>query len=132
MARLTAEWREQVEEGRKLDAAIEGNLKGLGVVSGGGRSNTEIRQLMLQYFYDRNANATSARGKKGAAVKISDVKKELKAGYGLKPQQIVSNLTYLISQGWIEEESVEKVLYDKTRYKDAVHNHLLSHHRSRH
>ena len=30
MARLTKEWREQVAEARRLDAAIEENLKGLG------------------------------------------------------------------------------------------------------
>jgi len=29
------------------------------------RSNNEIRTIMLQYFYDRNKAATSARGKKG-------------------------------------------------------------------
>lgn len=71
-------------------------------------SNTEIRQIMLRYFYDRNRNATSARGKKGSAVKISDVKKELKAAHGLSQQEVQSNLTYLISQGWIEEDKVEK------------------------
>jgi hypothetical protein len=49
-------------------------------------SNTEIRRIMLQYFYDRNKNATSARGKKGSAVKISDVKKELKAAHDLTQQ----------------------------------------------
>jgi hypothetical protein len=63
---------------------------------------------MLQYFYDRNKNATSARGKKGSAVKISDVKKELKASNGLTQQEVQSNLTYLISQGWVEEDTVEK------------------------
>jgi len=42
-------------------------------------TNNEIRTLMLQYFYDRNRNATSSRGKKGSSVKISDVKRELKA-----------------------------------------------------
>ncbi|MGP1346158.1 MAG: hypothetical protein ACTS3F_05745 [Phycisphaerales bacterium] len=72
------------------------------------RSNEDIRGLILQYFYDRNANATSARGKKGSAVKISDVKKELKAAHELSQQEVQSNLTYLISQGWIEEEVVEK------------------------
>lgn len=72
------------------------------------RSNNEIRQLMLQYFYDRNNNATSARGKKGSAVKISDVKKELKATHGLTQQEVQSNLTYLLSQGWVEEDTVEK------------------------
>ena len=70
--------------------------------------NNDIRHIMLRYFYDRNANATSARGKKGSAVKISDVKKELKASCGLTQQEVQSNLTYLISQGWVEEERVEK------------------------
>ena len=72
------------------------------------RSNTEIRTIMLQYFYDRNKNATSARGKKGSAVKIRDVKKELKTKHGLTQQEVQSNLTYLISQGWVEEDTVEK------------------------
>ncbi len=71
-------------------------------------SNNEIRRIMLQYFYDRNKNATSARGKKGSAVKISDVKKELKAANRLTQQEVQSNLTYLISQGWVEEDTVEK------------------------
>lgn len=71
-------------------------------------SNTEIRRVMLQYFYDRNRNATSARGKKGSAVKISDVKKDLKGSHGLTQQEVQSNLTYLISQGWVEEDVVEK------------------------
>lgn len=71
-------------------------------------SNNEIRRTMLQYFYDRNGNATSARGKKGSAVKISDIKKELKAAHGLTQQEVQSNLTYLISQGWVEEDTVEK------------------------
>src|SRR4030067_3535326 len=71
-------------------------------------TNTEIRRIMLQYFYARNKNATSARGKKGSAVKISDVKKELKVANDLTQQEVQSNLTYLISQGWIEEDTVEK------------------------
>src|SRR4051812_38519880 len=72
------------------------------------RTNTEVRAILLQFFYDRNDEATSARGKKGAAVKISDVKKELKASHSLTQQQVQSNLTYLISQGWVEEEKIEK------------------------
>jgi hypothetical protein len=71
-------------------------------------TNNDIRPVMLQYFYDRNKNATSARGKKGSAVKISDVKKELKSAHGLTQQEVQSNLTYLISQGWVEEDTVEK------------------------
>lgn len=71
-------------------------------------TNNQIRRIMLQYFYDRNQKATSARGKKGSAVKISDVKKELKAAHDLTQQEVQSNLTYLISQGWVEEDAVEK------------------------
>lgn len=72
------------------------------------RSNEEIRRILLQYFYDRNKNATSARGKKGSAVKISDVNKELKTAHSLSQQEVQSNLTYLLSQGWVEEDTVEK------------------------
>jgi hypothetical protein len=71
-------------------------------------TNTEIRRIILQYFYERNKNATSARGKKGSAVKISDVKKQLKASHDLTQQEVQSNLTYLISQGWVEEDKIEK------------------------
>lgn len=71
-------------------------------------ANNEIRNLMLHYFYERNKNATSARGKKGSAVKISDIKKELKASHSLTQQEVQSNLTYLLSQGWVEEDKIEK------------------------
>jgi hypothetical protein len=71
-------------------------------------TSNDVRRLMLRYFYDRNKGATSARGKKGSAVKISDVKKELKEGHDLTQQEVQSNLTYLISQGWVEEDTVEK------------------------
>lgn len=72
------------------------------------RSADEVRGLILQYFYDRNQNATSKMGKKGSAVKIRDVKAELKARHGLTQQEVHSNLTYLISQGWVEEGQVQK------------------------
>ena len=72
------------------------------------RSSNEIRAILLQYFYDRNTKATSARGKQGFAIKISDIRKELKASHGLTQQEVVGNLNYLISQGWIAEEQVQK------------------------
>jgi len=72
------------------------------------KSNTEIRQILLRYFYDRNSNSTSSRGKRGSAVKISDVKRELKAQFALTQQEVQSNLTYLLSQGWVEEQRIEK------------------------
>jgi hypothetical protein len=71
-------------------------------------TNNEIRSVMLQYFYDRNQNATSARGKKGSSVKISDIKRELKGSHGLTQQEVQGNLTYLISQGWVKEDTIEK------------------------
>jgi hypothetical protein len=70
--------------------------------------NDEIRRLILQYFYDRNKTATSIMGKKGSAVKISDVKRELKERHDLTQQEVQSNLKYLLSQGWVEEKLVEK------------------------
>jgi len=71
-------------------------------------TNNEIRHLLLQYFYDRNKNATSIMGKRGSAVKIRDIKADLKKQHGLTQQQVQSNLTYLLSQGWVEEKLVEK------------------------
>lgn len=65
------------------------------------QENDKIRQRMLAYFYDRNANATSERGKKGSHVKISDVKADLKRLSGYSQQQVVSNLNYLVGSGWV-------------------------------
>jgi hypothetical protein len=80
-------------------------------------SNDELRGQILHYFYDRNSSATSRFGKKGSAVKISDVKRELKAEYGLSQQEVISNLTYLIDQGWVNEEGVEKIVTTKRGVK---------------
>jgi hypothetical protein len=71
-------------------------------------SNNDIRRLMLQYFYERNKNATSVMGKKGSAVKISDLRAQLKALHSLTQSEVQSNLTYLLSQGWVEEKHVQK------------------------
>lgn len=71
-------------------------------------SDNEVRAVILKFFYDRGKQATSARGKAGYAVKMSDVKKQLKTSHQLSQQQVVGNLHYLISQGWIEEEQISK------------------------
>lgn len=68
---------------------------------------------MLQWFYDRNANATSQYGKKGSAAKISDVKKGLKDAHGLSQKQVMSNLTYLIDKGWINKTEINKTIQVK-------------------
>lgn len=71
-------------------------------------SNDDIRKILLQYLYDRNKNARSRRGKKGAAVKISEIRKALRESHRLTVQQVQSNLSYLISSGWVETEVVKK------------------------
>jgi len=72
-------------------------------------SSDQIRRLVLQYFFDRNANATSLRGKRGgAAVTMIVLRADLKASLGLSRSQVVGNLTYLLSQSWVEERAVEK------------------------
>lgn len=75
--------------------------------------NDQTRHHILTWFYQRNANATSARGKNGSCVKTSDVKKGLKEEYGMKPAQVVSNLTYLIDKGWVNESAIEKLFQTK-------------------
>ena len=72
--------------------------------------NDAVRRQMLQYFYDRNAGATSTRGKKGSAIKISDVKRDLKTKYGLTQQTVISNLTYLIDRHWVNRSEVQKTV----------------------
>lgn len=76
--------------------------------------NDVVRRQILQWFYDRNTSASSQYGKKGSAVKISDVKSGLKAAHGLKQQQVMSNLTYLIDKGWINKSEIEKQVRTKT------------------
>ena len=76
--------------------------------------NDQIRQQMLQYFYDRNQNATSLKGKKGSHVKISDAKKELNQKYGLSQMQVMAQLNYLISSGWVDQVSEERTFITKT------------------
>jgi hypothetical protein len=76
----------------------------------GSNPNDSIRQQILGFFYNRNAHATSRFGKKGSAVKISDVKAELKALHGLTQQQVMSNLTYLIDRGWVKTIDQEKTV----------------------
>lgn len=76
--------------------------------------NDRIRGQILQYLYDRNASATSARGKRGAAVKIGDLRRDLKRQHGLTREQVVSNLRYLISQEWVDEEAQQRVVPTNT------------------
>jgi len=70
------------------------------------RPDDEIRAILLDYFFERNRNATSPKGKKtGAAVTIKVLRAELKERQGLSAQEVVRNLTYLLSQGRSEQQN---------------------------
>jgi hypothetical protein len=72
-------------------------------------TDDQVREIVLRYLYERNRNATSRKGKRtGAAVTISIMRADLKASHSLTVQQIHSNLTYLESQGWVEDQAVTK------------------------
>ena len=72
-------------------------------MTNGTNPNDEVRRQILAYFYDRNVQATSRFGKKGSAVRISDVKRELKQRHALTQQQVMSNLTYLLDREWVKQ-----------------------------
>ncbi len=72
-------------------------------------TDDQVREIVLRYLFERNRNATSRRGKStGAAVTISVLRADLKLTHGLTGQQVHSNLTYLESQGWVEDRPVTK------------------------
>ncbi len=71
-------------------------------------SKDEIRELILKYLYNIHKKARSL---KSARKKISEIKEELKK-YGLKEQDIISNLDYLIQCGWVKSE--EEIIHFKT------------------
>jgi hypothetical protein len=75
--------------------------------------NDTVRKQILQYFYERNRGAKSQHGKKGSAVKISDAKRDLKTIYGLKQENVISNLNYLMDRGWVNKTEVQKTVVVK-------------------
>jgi len=79
------------------------------------QTDDEVREIILQYLYERNRSATSRRGKTtGAAVTIGVMRADLKASHGLIAQQVHSNLTYLESQGWVEDRPLAKSFTTRT------------------
>lgn len=72
--------------------------------------NDQVRQQLQTYFYERNDKATSTFGKRGSAVKISNIKKDMKSLHGLSQQQVVSNLNYLTDRGWVNINIIEKTV----------------------
>ena len=75
--------------------------------------NDSVREQILKYFYDRNTNATSERGKRGSHIKISDIKKELKNLHGFNQSSVVSQLNYLISSSWVDKITEERTFFTR-------------------
>lgn len=75
--------------------------------------DNQLREIILKYLFNRNKKASSRMGKNGSYVKISDLKSELKKSNSLKQAEVIGNLNYLISQGWVEEKIVEKMFVTK-------------------
>jgi hypothetical protein len=98
---------------RNLDVSLRG--RDLAKTKPPAPTADELREIVLRYLYDRNQNATSRRGKRtGAAVTISALRADLKQSHGLSGSQIHSNLTYLESQGWVEDKPVTKSFSTKS------------------
>ncbi len=64
------------------------------------RSNDEIREIIVRFFYDIYKKASSPKKLK---LKISEVKQKLKE-YGLESKEIIGNLEYLVQTGFIVKE----------------------------
>ena len=65
------------------------------------RANDEIREIILRFLYNKRKRARSL---KSIAATSGEIKRELKK-YGLTENQIVTNLDFLIKNGWIEEQT---------------------------
>ncbi|MEM2129310.1 MAG: hypothetical protein QXZ70_01795 [Candidatus Bathyarchaeia archaeon] len=72
-------------------------------------TNDQVRELILNFLYN---NWKKARSLKGLGVTSGEIKKELKK-YGLKENQIITNLDFLIKNGWIEERISKYELPEK-------------------
>ena len=66
-------------------------------------SPTEVRRILLRYLYNRYESARSSTGKYGSAIKISEIRRELKTQHQLTQQEVRSALNYMSSSRWIDE-----------------------------
>ncbi len=64
-------------------------------------ADEEIRIVILRFLYESHRKAGSLSG---GRFKITDLKRELKAG-GLKPAEITRNLDYLVQNEWVVKDA---------------------------
>ncbi|MEM2742193.1 MAG: hypothetical protein QXD95_08635 [Nitrososphaeria archaeon] len=84
-------------------------------------SNDQIREMILNFLFEKRKKA---RGLKSIAATSSEIKKELKK-YGLKENEIITNLDFLIKNGWVEER-ISRYELPKKKVKVEKHTFQLS------
>jgi hypothetical protein len=74
------------------------------------RTNDEIREMILKFFYDIHKNASSSKRMRS---KVSEFKRGFRSA-GLKSSALLNNLDYLIQTGFIvKEEEIREIRTSK-------------------
>jgi hypothetical protein len=73
-------------------------------------ADDDIRDKLLRFLYDRHKRA---KGIGKIPIGIRDLQKEMKGRYGLKQNEVSSNLDYLIQVDWVREVVRERTFKTK-------------------
>jgi len=65
----------------------------------------DIRDKLLRFLYERHK---TTKGITKIPIGIRDLQKAMKSSYGLKQQEVSSNLDYLIQVGWVKDVVKER------------------------
>ncbi len=95
-------------------------------------ADDEIRDKLLRFLYERHK---TTKGITKIPIGIRDLQSEMKSRYGLKQNEVSSNLDYLVQVGWVREVVKERnfttaggmqLSQEQTKYKisDVGINHL--------
>jgi hypothetical protein len=68
-------------------------------------ANDDRRDKILRFLYDRHR---AAKGITAIPIGILDLRREMKSRYGMKQQDVASNLDYLIQVGWVRPEVMSR------------------------
>src|SRR6266404_7759900 len=95
-------------------------------------ADDERRDRILRFLYERHK---TTRGIQKIPIGIRDLQREMKTRFGMKQQEVASNLDYLVQVGWVREVSKERsfktgkgmeISAEQVKYKisDVGINHL--------
>jgi len=88
------------------------------------KSNDEIREMILRFFYDAHRRASSA---KRMRLKISEFKRSFKDS-GIKSSDLLNNLDYLVQTGFIvKEEDTRQITTSKGTFLSKTVYYKASH-----